>query len=142
MEVPINYLAVIVAAIVSMAIGFFWYGNLFGKAWMRLAGITQDDMKSMKAKMSPLAASIGGFLTALLMSYVLAHALVFGNAYLGMFGAGAGMMGAFWYWLGFVVPVTAGVYLWEGKSWKLWAINAGYYFVSLLVMGAILASWV
>lgn len=140
MEVPINYLAVVVSAVVAMAIGFFWYGSLFGKAWMRLAGITQEEMKSMK--MTPLGASIGGFIMSLLMAYTLAHAIVFGNAYLGTAGAAGGMMGAFWYWLGFIVPATSGVYLWEGKSFKLWALNAGYYLVALLAMGAILASWV
>ena len=140
MEVPINYLAVLVSAVVAMAIGFFWYGTLFGKFWMKLVGLTQEEVKSMK--MTPLGAAIGGLITSFLMAYVLAHGIEFGNAYLSTAGAGAGMMGAFWYWLGFAVPMTAMPYLWEGKSFKLWALNAGYYFVSFLAMGAILGSWI
>jgi hypothetical protein len=29
----------------------------------------------------------------------------------------------------------------EGKSWKLFAINASYWLIALLVMGMILALW-
>ena len=47
----------------------------------------------------------------------------------------------FWNWLGFVAPVTLGSVLWEGKSPKLWVLNNGYYLVSLIVMGVILALW-
>lgn len=136
MEVPINYWAVLGATIASMLIGFLWYGTLFGKKWMTLAGLTPESMKAMK--MSPMGANIGMFIMSLLMAYVLAHGIVFGNAYLGMSGAAGGVMGAFWYWLGFAVPLTSGSYLWEGKSAKLWILNAGYYLVTLLVMGAIL----
>ena len=53
----------------------------------------------------------------------------------------AGLQGGFWNWLGFVMPVTLGIVLWEGKSWKLFGINAGYYLVSLPIMGVILAMW-
>jgi hypothetical protein len=136
--VPINFIAVLLAALASFAIGWVWYSALFGKTWRRLAGLSLEDMKSME--MSPLGASIGGILTALLMAYVLAHGIEFGNAYLNTGGIEGGLQGAFWYWLGFAVPLTAGVYLWEGKSWKLWAINAGYYLVALLAMGAIIGA--
>lgn len=136
MAPDINIIAVIVSAFVAFFIGWVWYGVLFGKPWRRLVGLSLEDMKAMK--MSPLRASLGGVITALLMSFVLAHGIEFGNAYLGTGGISGGVQGAFWYWLGFAVPLTAGSYLWEGKSWKLWALNAGYYFVALLVMGAIL----
>ena len=33
--VEINYLAVLVAAIASMALGFLWYGPLFGNQWKK-----------------------------------------------------------------------------------------------------------
>jgi hypothetical protein len=140
MEVPINYLAVLISAIAAVVIGGLWYGPLFGKMWMKLAGISKEGMKSMA--LSPLQAMVGGFIVSFLMAYVLAHGIVFGNAYTNMSGMTGGLMGAFWYWLGFIVPVTAGVFLWEGKSAKLWLLNAAYYLVSLSVMGAILSSWV
>ncbi len=134
----ISMIAVILAALAAFFIGWVWYGALFGKLWRRLVGLSLDDMKSMK--MSPLIASIGGVVMSFLIAYVLAHGIAFGNAYLGTGGMGGALQGAFWYWLGFAVPMTSMSYLWEGKSWKLWALNAGYYFVAMMVMAAILAS--
>jgi len=56
--VEINYLAVLVAAIASMALGFLWYGPLFGNQWKKLMGFTDKSMKAMK--MTPMQAMIGG----------------------------------------------------------------------------------
>lgn len=139
MQLPINFIAVFVAAVMNMVVGFLWYGPLFGKTWRKLTGITDEAMRSMP--LTALKAGLIGFALAFVMAYVLAHDVLFGAAYLGTSGALSGMTGAFWNWLGFVVPITAGVWLWEGKSWKLWALNAGYYLVALLIAGAIIGAW-
>lgn len=139
MEAVINYWAVLVSGIVATVIGGLWYGPLFGKAWMRLAGLSMEGMKSMAMK--PWQAMIGGLIVSVLMAGVFAHELVYAGAYMRESGISLGLQGAFWNWLGFIVPLTAGAFLWEGKSWKLWALNAAYYLVSLMVMGVILASW-
>ena len=141
-SIPINYLAVLVAAISNMVIGFLWYGPLFGKPWSRLMGwgeMTPERQKEMQKKMMPGYAIT--FVGALLMAYVMAHSMVFAMEYLKITGIAAGLQGGFWNWLGFIVPVTVGVVIWENKPWKLWAINAGYYLVVLLIMGIILALW-
>jgi hypothetical protein len=138
--VPINYLAVVVAALASMVIGSVWYGPLFGKTWMILSGITPERMDSAKASgmgKTYLLAFVG----SLVMSYVLAHALVFAAAYFKMSGIPAGLMCGFWNWLGFIAPVTLGAVLWEGKSWTLWLLMNGYYLLTLLIMGMILSAW-
>jgi hypothetical protein len=135
--VPINYPAVVVAAIANMIIGFVWYGPLFGKTWMKLSGITPDPAKASSMGRSYLLAFVG----SLVMSYVLAHAIVFGAAYFEMNGVSAGLMCGFWNWLGFIAPVMLGAVLWEGKPWSLWLLMNGYYLVVLLVMGTILAAW-
>lgn len=139
MEILINYWAVLGAVVANMVIGTLWYGPVFGKAWMSMTGITQEGMKAMK--LSPLQAMLGMLVLACLMNYVLAHAIVFGSAYTGIFGIAGGMMGAFYYWLGFALPLTAGAFLWEGKSWKLWFLHASYYLVTLLIAGAILGAF-
>ncbi len=48
-QVPINYLAVVVAAIANMVLGFLWYGSLFGKQWIKLSGFTAEAMNEAKA---------------------------------------------------------------------------------------------
>ncbi len=140
-QVYVNYLAVLVAAIVNMALGFVWYGPLFGKLWMSLIGITKEKIDEQKSKDGMWKGYLIAFLGSLVMGYVLAHSLVFASSYLGIGGMVAGLMAGFWSWLGFIAPVTLGSVLWEGKSWRLWFLINGYYLVSLLIMGSILAVW-
>jgi hypothetical protein len=143
MEIPINYLAVLVAAIFNMVLGFLWYGPLFGKRWSALMGwgeMTAEKIAEKQKAARPAYAI--SFLGALVMAYVLAHSLVFASTYLNASGIGAGLQAGFWNWLGFIAPATVGTVLWDGKPWMLWFINAGYYLVALLVMGVILSSWV
>ena len=47
----VNYLAVVVAAVVSIIIGSLWYSPLlFGNVWMRLQRFTKKDMDKAKQK--------------------------------------------------------------------------------------------
>jgi hypothetical protein len=48
MEFEINYLAILASGIIMMVLGYLWYGPLFGKPWMKLAGITKSDMEKSK----------------------------------------------------------------------------------------------
>lgn len=141
MDIPINYLAVIAAAFASMALGMFWYGPLFGKQWSKLMGwgeMTPEKMKEKQKQAMPGYAI--SFVGALVMAYVLSHVIYFANVYAST-GLNSGLTSGFWMWLGFVAPVTIGTVIWDGKPWKLWYINAGYYLAALLVMGAILGYW-
>ena len=133
MEVQVNYLAVVVAAAANFIIGMIWYGALFSKVWQKLTGIT--GMKP--APMNTVLVLIG----SLVLSYVLYHSIVFGDAYVGMHGIGGGLMGGFFDWLGFIAPVTLSTKLYEKKPWGLWLLDNGFWLISLLVMGVILSLW-
>ena len=140
MNVSINYLSVLIAAIASMLVGFLWYGPLFGKQWVRLSGLIRSDLNTAKTK-GMTKAYVLTLIGSLIMAYALDHSLIFASAYLQSSGVSAGVMAGFWTWFGFVAPVTLGIVLWEGKSWKLWLINNSYHLVSLLAMGVILSLW-
>jgi len=133
--IPINYWAVLVAALFTVVLGFLWYGPLFGRLWMRLAGVAAE---SMKPRALDFVVWIGG---ALLMSFGLANILATANAYTHMSGATSGLATGFWTWLSFVVPVTAGIVFSERKPPALWLLSAGCYLVALCGMGMILALW-
>lgn len=143
MDVPINYLAVLVVAIVQMVFGFLWFGPLFGKMWVKEMGWSEAEIAAGREKMKKdgwktyTIQAIG----ALLMAFVMAHSLVFAATYMNASGISAGLQAGFWNWLGFIAPATAGSVLWDGKSWKYWFLTAGYYLAGLLVMGIILALW-
>lgn len=138
--VPFNWAALATATVAGIILGFLWYGPLFGKQWIKLAGI---DVNAMNAKMKNGMAGtyVLMVLGTFLMAFVMLHDVVFGAAFLNISGVTAGVQAAFWNWLGYIVPVTLGVVLWEGKSWSLWFLNAGYYLVSMIMMGVILAVW-
>ena len=44
----INYWAILVLGIVSMALGALWYGPLFGKKWMEIIGVNKNDLEARK----------------------------------------------------------------------------------------------
>lgn len=138
MEVNVNYLAVLIAAIASMVIGMAWYSKaLFGGMWMQLSGTTEKDMQ--KAKQKGMTKQIAGqFIATLVTAYVLAHFVRYVNAMSWTDGVQAG----FWLWLGFVAPLMLGIVLWEGKPFKLYLLKIAHELVTLCVMGAIVAAWV
>ncbi|MBI5139353.1 DUF1761 domain-containing protein [Candidatus Nomurabacteria bacterium] len=132
MENPTNLVALLLAALANMAVGMVWYGPLFGKTWMGLMGMTPDSMKTMP--LTAKQAIFGGFITSLIMSYVLAH-----FAYLsGVENFWGGLQLAFWVWLGFVATTSVSSFLWEGKPFKLFVLNAVEELIALSLMVAVL----
>lgn len=135
MDVPVNYVAVLLAGVASMVIGFIWYGPLFGKMWMKLSGITKEKIEEGKKNMPVTYGTM--FVGSLIMAYVLAHFTYFAGATT----VAQGMQAGFWAWLGFVATVGLSSILFEGKPMNLYFINVGYQLANLLVMGAIIAGW-
>ena len=128
----VNYVAIIVAAIANMVVGYLWYSKmLFGKAWMKLMG-----KKDMGKKDSMPMMMGAGYISSVVMAYVLAIFIQLNGATTPL----AGAMAAFWPWLGFVATVTLGSVLWEGKSIQLWVLNAAHHLVGMAVMGAVLVA--
>ncbi len=137
LNVNVNYLAVLVAAIVQMVVGALWYSPMvFGKMWMKLSGLNAKQLEEAKKKGMGKSYFLM-FLGTLVMSYVLAH-FVF---YTGATSFILGMQTGFWIWLGFLATTTMGMVLWDNKPWSLYVLNNGYNLVVLLLMGGILAVW-
>lgn len=140
MNVEINYLAVLLAAVSNIVIGSVWYSPMSptGKTWMRLSGHKMDPAKAKSPEMMKLYAMAAA--AAFVMAYVLAHILAFADAA----GMGndvmAGIAGGLWVAVGFIATSFLNSVLWEDKPWKLYFVNVGYYLVALPVMGAIIAS--
>lgn len=131
-SVDISVWAVLVAAVVNMAVGSFWYSKgLFGKEWAKLVGRKLEDMSGGGTGYA--VAAVG----ALVQAYILAHFV----QYAGATTFWDGIVTGFWLWLGFVAVVTAVHLVFEGRSWALWKINAGYFLVILLINGGLLAAW-
>jgi len=130
---PINWLAVLVAAIIRMAVGFAWYSPpLWLKPWQALTGVTPETMKAGLGK-----AMVVDVIASLVMSFALANIIVGANISDWLNGALAG----FWVWLGFQATLLVSLWGYENRSLKLIAINLGNNLIALLLMGALLAVW-
>jgi hypothetical protein len=134
MDIAVNYVAVLLAAIASYAVGALWHSPVgFGKQWMHMMGLTADKMRSMP--LTATQAMIIGFFVTLLVAFVFA-------LFKGLVGAetiSLSLQLGFWVWLGFLAPTLANGWLWEGKSFKLLAFNAAYQLVSIEVIALVLA---
>jgi hypothetical protein len=135
----LNWLAILVAGISTMVVGFLWYSPLlFAKPWMREMGYDPNDKaKTDEMKRTAGPAYAGSFVAGLLSAFTLAlilHGLRAEDLHFGI-------MASFHIWLGFVATVQFTSALFTKQSMKLFAINTGYQLVCYLVMGSILTVW-
>lgn len=135
----LNWLAILVAAISTMVVGFLWYSPLlFAKPWMREMGYDPNDKaKTDEMKKSAGPAYAGSLVASLISAFTLAlilHGLRAEDLHFGI-------MASFHIWLGFVATVQFTSALFMKQSMKLFAINTGYQLVCFLVMGTILTVW-
>jgi hypothetical protein len=135
----LNWVAILVAAISSMVVGFLWYSPiLFAKPWMREMGYDPNDKARIQEMRKSAGPAYGGsFLASLLSAFTLALILH------GLRGEDLhfGLLASFHIWLGFVATVQFTGALFMKQSMKLFAINTGYQLVCYLVMGSILTVW-
>ena len=131
----LNYLAILVTAVVIFVIGAIWYSVLFGRAWTAAHGYTPEQLEGMR---SGMARAYGlSFLCYLVLSLVLALLI----ALLGLDSAVAGAKLGAICWLGFIATIGFTAYLYSNKNITVWLIDAAYQLVFMLVAGAILAVW-
>ncbi len=98
----INIWAILISMVISVALGFIWYGPLFGKKWMQLSGIVMPDVKpSFSVMVKPMLLS---FVGAILMASVLSFSIIFHDAYFQASGYASALSMGFLLWLGFTVP--------------------------------------
>lgn len=137
--IEVNMIAVLLAGVASMAVGFLWYSPLlFAKPWTKLMGYTQKDFEKEQKKMGMMYGL--SFVLALVTAYVLSHVMALSMNFYSYAPVSTGTTSAFWMWLGFVMPVQATDVLFGKKVWKLFYINTGYQLASLLTMGVVLGT--
>lgn len=133
----INILAVIVCGIGAMAFGSFWFGPLFGKKYMELAGqasLSPEEQASMKKKMMPMY--VTSTILTIVMIYTLAKFIGGSSDWLGT---------SLWILVGFRLTQLAGEKLWSNvsgkKQFQMFLIQGGYQLVVFIVLGYILSIW-
>jgi hypothetical protein len=129
----VNWLAVLAAALAKFAIGGVWYSPpVFGPRWGAIIGATPD---AFKARIIP------AMITDLVASFVLAWVLANVLKFTGAIGLIPGARVSFFLWLGFVATPLLSTTVYEGRPIALFGINAGYWLVSMLIMGGLIGVW-
>ena len=135
----INWLAVVVATIVSMVIGAVWYNpKTFFIAWWKAMGKGDYDpenpgeMGGGSPAMTWGLTIVSAFVRALFLAAILAG--------LGADTLVTGALAGFLLWLGIVAPTTLINKLFA-DHFTSWFIETGDHLVTFVVVGAILGVW-
>jgi len=162
-----NIYAILVSTLVPMIIGAIYYNpKLFGNAWMKSAGLTIDQLKGSNMAKILTMTLVYSFLASSLLSFMVIHQLHIGSVlanepgindpnsevakYMKTFMDTYGdrfrtfKHGAFHGGLTtifFVLPMIAIPAMFERRSAKYILIHAGYWFISLCIMGGIICAW-
>ena len=137
----INYLAVLVSAIIMFALGGLWYSPaLFAKRWIALQGKTEEQMRAEAAAANmPLLYAVA-FICAFIQAWVLA--MVIGHmSQVAELGVAHAAIFSTLLWLGFAGATSYASAIFSGQPRALWAINSFYNLVSFIIAGIILAVW-
>ncbi len=128
----INVLAIATAAFASMVLGGLWYSPLmFGNAWLRAIGKSQEEIGS------PTPAMIGSMISCVVTAAVVEFLIVSLGADSLVAGIGVGLMLG----LGIIAMSMLSDSLFSGWGWPLYFIQAGYRVSYVVLMGAICGIW-
>lgn len=129
----VSLIEVFVAAVASMIAGVLWYSPiLFGKQWLEErqafkvnSGESNRGSKKLSSKISYILSFIADLITAAsLLSLI---------GYSGLSSYTVSLIAFF----GFMLPIIFGSIIYEGKSWTLFMLTAGYRLVSMLLMATV-----
>ena len=131
---PVNYLAVLVAAVVYFLLGGMWYSKiLFANLWMKSIDMTEE---KAKAEYSPWK-MVWAFVASLLSAYGIARLLSLISG-VNLF---VGLMVGLLIGVHFVFPIISVANTMEGRKAALTIINIVYNLLGLIVMGIIIGAW-
>ena len=129
----IDFLAVLVAGFVPMVVGALWYGPIFGKRWLGLMGLTEEEVAK---DFSPLKTYGVSFVLALVTAFVLAQLLHASGG-----GVLPGVHVALLAVIGFVLPLGYQSVAFEKRKTGLFWLNLGYNFVAITGQAVVLGLW-
>lgn len=165
----LNFLAILVATIIPMALGMIWYNpKVLGTAWMKESGMTEEKAKSANMALIFGLSFFFSFLLAFEMQFLAIHQYHIVSAFfdykeliqntsttegalfkqvMDLVGTGHrtfghGVLHGTIAGITIALPITGVNALFEMKSLKYIFINAGYWIVSMALMGGILSVWI
>ena len=134
---PINYVAIIAAAVASWLAGAVWYGVL-GKQWLAALGWTEADVRGPDGKgRMPMGPMILSFIAALVMAFMLSGLM----GHVGPISIRSGIISAALVWVGFVITTIAVNNAFQKRRAMLTVIDGGHWLLALIAQGAVLGAF-
>ena len=131
----VNYLAILIAAVVGWLAGAAWYMSL-GKIWVAALGWTREQAEAAKRRPYAWVPFVLVLITNLVMAWTLAGIL----GHFGTLNVKDGAITGALCWFGFVLTAMLANNAFAMRSHRLTAIDAGHYLVVLVLMGAIIGA--
>ena len=126
----VNWLGIVLATIVSVALGMAWYMAL-SKQWMGALGKTEADIKA--------GGTVSPFVWAALSQFVMAYFIAkLTPLVMGELTWVTGMMMGAHVWVGFIITSMVLNHRYQGQKWALTFIDGGYLLGVVLIQGAVL----
>jgi hypothetical protein len=157
----INFLAIFIAALSTLPIGFVWYHpKVFGTIWMKEAGVNPETIRKSNMPLIFVMAVFYAFLIGIILQFLTIHqwgafSMVGGDlstakpsytAFFSDYGMTFrtfkhGMLHGFITGLFLALPIIGTNALFERRSWKYTLISGGFWTVCFMIMGGIICSW-
>lgn len=128
----LNYLAIIVAAVVHFAFGWAWY-SAFAAPWMAGVGLTPEMVEGNSSATPFVIAGVVLLVAAFVLAWLIARLDPKGAAGGARIGAIVGIV--------FIAAYQGLNYGFQMKPLSLWLIDAGYAVIGMIIMGAIIGAW-
>ena len=127
----LNPLAIVAATVVHMALGYLWYGPLFGRAWATAIGRPMDQMGD------PTRAMMVSIVSSLITAIAVAMLISAASAQNVVAGVTLALVAA----VGFVATTQATTSAYESRNQTVTLLGIGYQAVGILLMGVIIGAW-
>ena len=134
---PINYVAVLIAAVIAFIIGFLMHGPVAGKLWMRLANIVPTGNEKMSDMLGQM---FWNLVVNIITAYALAAVILLtsGSPYLSGSSLQDALTVTLIVWAGFIVASASINVIWMNASFKLWLFEAFSSLLALMAMAKII----
>lgn len=130
----LNYGAIIVAWLVTVIVGAYWYSPAgLGKLWAKLSGVNHMKLPEKEATASLVAVAVSSLLQVLALAVLLNSLEVQTVLW--------GVVVAIFVWFGFTALTTIGNTLYQRLGWKFWWLNASFFLIVMTLSAIILAWW-
>ena len=133
----LNYLAILIAAVVAWIAGAAWYTSL-AKPWCEAVGISAEKMEERRKRPGAHLPFIYVFVAELVMAWVLAGLLAHMGP--GQVTLLNGIVSGAFIWLGFVITTLVVNNSFAMRSVRLLWIDGGYWLLVLVLMGAVIGA--